>query len=458
MVDQMRGQAMSIAGDPNVLTPNLDRMARGGVWLSGALSGFPLCCPARGAMVTGRYPHLCVPGHQYPLDPEIPTIADAFNAAGYRTAWFGKWHLDGFHESSGRAAWHIIPPERRGRFRTWIGYDNNNSQYDCWVHGHDDTTEVPLQRLPGHETGALTDMLLQHITRHRDEPFFACVSVQPPHDPYIAPDEASAARHNPAVLQLRPNVPPVAAIEQRARRDLAGYYAQIEDIDRNVGRLLTHLSDLGIADRTYVIFVSDHGNQLGCHGHFEKMTPYEEAIRVPWLIYGGERWHYRYNWSGRVPLIPNHVDLPATSLGLATLPVPSDMQGYDYSQFLRTPWTTPGILDDAPQEAYLQCVVPTEHAASVDMPWRGLVTRDGWKYVAFENQPYLLFNLNDDPYELANLAHHAHARETRRDLNERLRAWIAKTGDTFTLPAFTDAGSPHVTQAAHQRWPQPSST
>ena len=458
MVDQMRGQAMSIAGDPNLHTPNLDRMARDGAWLRGAVMGFPLCCPARGAMVTGLYPHRCVPGHQYPLDPSIPTVADAFNAAGYRTAWFGKWHLDGYHEGHrGRAAWHIVPRERRGRFATWVGYDNNNSQYDGWVHGHDGETEVPLRRLPGHETGALTDLLLAHVERHRDEPFFACVSVQPPHDPYIAPPEATA-RHNPATLALRPNVPPVARVEEIARRDLTGYYAKIEDIDRNVGRVLDRLAELGLDDRTYVVFLSDHGDQHGCHGHFQKMTPYEEAIRVPWLMWGGKRWQYRGR--GDVDLIPNHVDLLPTTLGLARLPVPEGLPGHDYSWVAREP---PGgrarqQIEAAPAEAYLQSVIPTQHAPSVDLPWRGIVTRDGWKYVALEGQPYLLFNLNEDPYELANLAHHAHARVKRRELNERLRAWIERTGDTFRLPDFAENGSPAVTQAAQETWPQPPSS
>ncbi|NLF40272.1 sulfatase [bacterium] len=457
MVDQMRGQAMSIAGDPNVCTPNLDRMCRDGAWFANAVMGFPLCCPARGAMVTGLYPHRCVPGHEYPLDPALPTIADSFNAAGYSTAWFGKWHLDGFREGAGRAAWHIVPRERRGRFSTWIGYDNNNSQYDCWVHGHDSGRDVPLHRLTGHETGALTDMLLDHIRQQGDRPFFACVSVQPPHNPYIAPAGATAERHIPARLRLRPNVPPIAHVEDHARRDLSGYYAQIEDIDRNVGRVLECLAELGIDDRTYVVFVSDHGDQHGCHGHFEKMTPYEEAIRVPWMIWGGKRWQ-SHPWQ-RTNHMPNHVDLSPTTLGLAGIPVPAAMQGYDYSWLMRgSCWAPRARLDNAPQEAYLQCVVPTQHAPSVDIPWRGIVTRDGWKYVAMEGQPYLLFNLNEDPYEMANLAHHAHARARRRELNERLRVWIEKTGDEFRLPEFAENGSPATAQAAGTRWPQPPST
>ena len=96
--DQFRAQALASNGDPNARTPNLDRAAVNGVTFTNHLSGFPLCCPFRGSMLTSRYPHHCVPGHEYPLPEGQKTIADVFNASGYRTAYFGKWHLGGFHE------------------------------------------------------------------------------------------------------------------------------------------------------------------------------------------------------------------------------------------------------------------------------------------------------------------------------------------------------------------------
>jgi arylsulfatase A-like enzyme len=79
-------------------------------------------------------------------------------------------------------------------------------------------------------------------------------------------------------------------------------------------------------------------------------------------------------------------------------------------------------------------VIPTDHGDSVDRPWRGIVTLDGWKYVALEGQPWLMFNLNEDPYELANLAHNSRYRTERKRLQDRLAAWIAETGDRFELP------------------------
>lgn len=441
-VDQMRGQALSIAGDPQVRTPNLDRMARDGVWFRNALSGFPLCCPARGSWLTGLYPHRCVAGHERPMPVGLPTVADAFNAAGYHTAWLGKWHLDGHRERDLRDAWHHVPRERRGRFATWLGYDNNNSQYDCWIHGHDGAEGVPIRRLPGHESEALTDLLIGQIERHAGRPFFLAASLQPPHDPYTAPAEW-AVRHQPAGIALRANVPPVAEVVEQARRDLAGYYALIEHIDAQVGRVMAALERLGLADTTYLVFTSDHGDQHGSHGHFRKMTPYEESIRVPMLIWGGRRWQYRAR--GTVDWCFNHVDLAPTSLGLAGIAPPAGMQGFDYSAVMRgslgegAPASGPELAT-APDSAYLQCVEPTGHGPSADVPWRGIVTRDGWKYVVIPGQPWMLFDLNRDPHELINLAHHSHARGKRAALQQRLATWIERTSDAFHLPELGPDG------------------
>jgi arylsulfatase A-like enzyme len=448
MVDQMRAQAMSIAGDPNLRTPHLDRMARDGAWFRAALSGCPVCCPARGAFVAGLYPNRCVPGHQYPLDPAVPTIADAFNAAGYHTAWYGKWHLAGFQERDGRTAWMTVPRERRGRFTDWIGYENNNAQWDCWVHGHAGDAEVAMHRLPGHETDALTDLLLTAVERRREQPFFMCMSIQPPHDPYSAPAEWSA-RHNPATLELRGNVPRIARIEERARRDLAGYHALIEHLDQNVGRVLERLDELSLSDRTYVVFFSDHGDQHGSHGHFRKTTAHEESIRIPLMVWGGHRWRYR--GAGILDHPVNHVDLMPTTLGLCGLNV-EGLPGFDYSPLIG-PHGRQGTAA-APDSAYLQWVVPVDYHDVVDIPWRGIVTRDGWKYVAAEGQPVALYHLAEDPLEQNNLALHVQARAKRAELNRRLQEWIVRTGDHFTLPEFDELGRHRSMREALARWPQ----
>jgi arylsulfatase A-like enzyme len=425
--DQLRAQAVGYMGDPNVATPNIDRLAAEGVTFTAAVAGTPLCAPCRGSLLASRYPHECVPGHEYPLPDGQQTVASVFRAAGYQTAYFGKWHLDGFKERDGRAAMHVVPPHRRGDFQHWAAYENNNSQWDCWVHGGEDETAFRY-RLPGYETDALTDLLLGYLReRSRDRaPFFAVLSMQPPHDPYVAPAEWMQ-RHTPGAVQLRANVPAIPRIVERARRDLAGAYAMIENLDWNLGRIRTVLDEEDLWRQTHIVFFSDHGDLHGSHGLFRKTAPWEEAIRIPFVIGGGVRYERK---SGSFPIPLNHVDVAPTTLGLCGIAPPDWMCGHDYSGYrLRDRPVT-----DEPDSAYLQIVVPTLHLDSVDRPWRGVVTRDGWKYVALEGQPWLLFNLNEDPYEQANLAlDRRYARERTR-LQERLAQWISDTGDAFPLP------------------------
>ena len=432
--DQFRAQALSLNGDPNARTPNLDRAQVNGVTFTSHVSGFPLCCPFRGSLLASRYPHHCVPGHEYPLPEGQQTIANVFNAHGYRTAYFGKWHLGGWHERNGRAAFFITDPDRRGGFETWTGYENNNSQWDCWVHGGVGKDAFHY-RLPGYETDELSNLLIRYIKDRAEEnkrapkPFFAALSVQPPHDPYIAPQEFMA-RYRPETLAMRPNVARVPRIEEQARRELAGYYAMIENLDWNYGRIIQTLEETGLLNNTHVFFFADHGDTHGSHGMFRKTNPYDESIRTPFILSGGIS-RYRPWKTGRMPVLSNHVDIAPTTLGLCGIAKPDWMEGTDYSHYrMDKPPAGP-----EPDSAYLQNVIPTGHPDSINTPYRGLVTRDGWKYVCFENRSWMQFNLNEDPYEEANLAQNNKYRAERKKLIDRLKQWAADTHDNFSIPA-----------------------
>jgi len=428
MSDQLRAQALGINGDPNAHTPNIDLLARTGLNFTSAVGGAPLCCPCRGSMLTGLYPHLCVPGHEYQLPSEKTTIADVFRENGYHTAYVGKWHLDGFQERDGRAGTHVIPPERRGRFDYWLGYENNNSQWDCYVHGGDSSGEIPLTKLNGYETDELTTLFLDHLgSLEADLPFFAVLSVQPPHDPYIAPPEYMA-RFSPASLKLRRNVPEVQWVEEQARRELSGAYAMIENLDANVGRVVNWLRLRGLYENTHILFFSDHGDMHGSHGLFRKTNPYEESVKVPFIISGCRP--YYDGWKAGNSTNPiNHVDIAPTSLGLCGIEAPKEMQGTDYSSLRMRKDSKPNF----PDSAYLQIPVATRHADSEEYPWRGVLTADGYKYVSLERMPWLLFDLNTDPYEQVNLAHNPRFGALRDRLSARLARWIEETGDSFEL-------------------------
>ena len=373
-----------------------------------------------------------MPGHEDPLDPKIPTLAHAFGEHGYRTAWFGKWHLDGFKEREGRAAFHSIPRERRGGFETWLGYENNNTAFDGWVHGHDGEREIAREPLPGFETDALTDRLIDYLERGVaatssgvTTPFFAALSVQPPHDPYVAPEKWMQGKSAGRII-FRPNVPEVKWVRKQAARELAGYYAAIENLDWNVGRIIAALDRLKLFSNTHILFFSDHGDMHGSHGLFRKTNPYEEAIRVPLIIGGIDRLYgLRRGQSGA---LVSNVDLAPTSLGLCGLPVPQDMRGRNLSGLRQ------GTAPAEPDSAFLQLVKPTGHGDGIDRPWRGIVTNDGWKYTCLEGQPWMMFNLEQDPFEQVNLTLNSRFGVQRKRLHDRLKQWIGQTGDAFALP------------------------
>ena len=430
LTDQQPQHMLGCNGNPNVNTPEIDRLAKEGINFRQAVSGCPLCCPFRGSLLSSRYPHEAVAGHERQLDPSLPTVATAFREHGYHTGYFGKWHVDGWRERDGRSAMHIVPPERRGGFDTWIGYENNNSQYDCWVHGGDGE-EAFHYRLPGYETDCLTDLLIKYLEERAanpDQPFFAVLSVQPPHNPYVAPAEYMC-RHHPEHVQFRPNVPDVEHVRAQARAEMSGAHAMVENMDWNLGRVRAKLIELGLWDETALIYFSDHGDMHGSHGQFRKTSPWEESMRVPFIIGGGVPYDGR---RGRSDAVINHVDIAPTTLGLCGLESPEWMRGFDYSGCV----LRERPHDELPDSAFIQLVDPTRHADSVDRPWRSVVTRDGWKYTALEGQPWLLFDLNTDRYEQVNLAHNTRFKTRRSELNARLARWISETGDVFAVPVL----------------------
>ncbi len=431
--DQHRAQALGYRGDPNVRTPHIDNLARKGRSFDCAVAGAPWCSPFRGALLTGTYPHqngvIQTPGA---LDPALPTVARPFREAGYHTAWIGKWHLAGSNSRT-----HYVRPEQRGGFDYWMGYENNNNQHECYVYGTE--SEQP-RRLDGYETDALTDLFIRHLEAHTRQaaypPFFAVLSVQPPHNPYVPPGPSPYGPPlAPAAVQLRRNVPDIPWVTENARRDLAGYYGMIENLDWNIGRIAAALRRLDLDRDTWIVFFSDHGDMLGSHAQWEKSAPWEEAIRIPFII-------SHVSGSDIMPTGPcdavlNHVDIAPTSLGLCGIPVPAWMRGHDYSancRFGPDGWSRPDLAAREPDSAYLQQIPRKFHPLCPNKAWRGVLMRDGWKYVCTPGNDWLLHNTREDPYEQANYVHNTRFQPQRARCWDALKAWIERTGDDFPLP------------------------
>ena len=322
--DQWRAQATGYAGNPDVLTPHLDRLAAESVNFEYAVAGVPVCSPSRGCLLTGQTALTHgVFVNDVPVRPAGPSIADAFRDAGYATAYIGKWHVDGQGRSN------YIPPDRRLGFEHWqvleCTHDYNNSPY----YAADSSEAITWD---GYDAVAQTDAAIAYIEeRDAPRPFLLMLSWGPPHAPYhTAPDEYRAM-YDAEEVALPPNVPDEVA--DAAAHDLAGYYAHCTALDDCVGRLLSTLDAQGIADDTIFVFTSDHGDMIGSQGLWKKQNPWDESIRIPFLL----RYPALLGRDGRLvaDTTIDVLDMMPTLLGLAGAEIPSSVEGRDFSGYLR---------------------------------------------------------------------------------------------------------------------------
>ena len=415
--DQWRAQATGYAGDPNVKTPHLDRLAEQSLNLTNAVSGCPVCTPYRGSLLTGEFP--LTNGlftNDVPLDTDAVGLGTAFQRAGYRTAYIGKWHVN----DHGRKAY--IPPERRRGFEFWRTLE---CTHDYWnsIYYADDERE---QRVwDGYDAFAQTREACRYIRDHdSDDPFLLMLSWGPPHNPYkTAPDEYKSL-YDPDGLTLRPNVPPER--EAEARRDLVGYYGHISALDTCVGQLTDTLEECGLSENTIFVFTSDHGDMVGCH-HWKtnKQCPYDESIMVPFLI----RWPDGLPEGAQTVRTPiDAPDIMPTLLSLCDAEIPSSVEGRDLTPALR------GKDDPSEDDG----IIIANYAPFADWnkverggrEYRGLRTTR-YTYVTDRDGPWMLFDNREDPYQMENLIDLPDARPVREHLQKILDRKMEERGDEF---------------------------
>lgn len=418
--DQWRMQATGYAGDPNVHTPHLDVLARESIHFTHAVSGCPVCSPYRASLLTGQRPLTHgVFVNDVSLRPQGTPLGTAFKEAGYETAYIGKWHVDGQGRSN------CIPPERRCGFEYWnvleCTHDYNHSAY----YAGDD----PRKRYwEGYDALAQTEAAMKYVRRQAsaEKPFLLALSWGPPHSPYDTAPAEFRSLYDARNISLRPNVPD--EIADNARRRLAGYYAHCSALDDCMGRLLHTLGECGIEDNTLLVFTSDHGDMLGSQGHANKQRPWDESIRVPFLLrYPGlEDWRPR-----ECNALIDAPDIMPTLLGLAGLAAPGGMQGLDYSGYLR------GEENPSDGAVLLTCPHPFgqwQRVRDQGREYRGLRT-ERFTYVRDLQGPWLLYDNENDPFQMQNRIDDPAYRAERKRLEEQLHAKLRRQEDAF-LPGM----------------------
>ncbi|MCL5279778.1 MAG: sulfatase [Planctomycetes bacterium] len=408
--DQWRAQAAGYAGDKDVRTPHLDRLAGESINFENAVSCCPVCSPYRAGLLTGQYPLTHgVFLNDVRLRSEAVSLAEAYRRAGYRTAYIGKWHLDGNRRSA------FIPRERRQGFEFWRALGCTHAYNNSFYYGDEN---IRL-RWDGYDAMAQTREAQQYIRDHAGgSPFLLVLSWGPPHDPYATAPEKYRALFQPERLTLRPNVP--EGDRQKARQALAGYYAHLAALDNCIGGLRATVREAGIENDTIFVFTSDHGDMLFSHGGQNKQQPWDESIRVPFLL--------------RCPSLPartidlplNTPDIMPTLLGLSGIAVPDTVEGTDFSGILTGKSPAPDYA------ALIECPSPFGQwtRARGGREYRGLRTRRH-TYVRDLQGPWLLCDNRQDPYQLDNLCNRPRHAVLQASLDALLSQRLKETNDAF---------------------------
>ena len=402
-------------------TPNIDRLAAGGMRFENSFTTNALCAPSRAVLLTGKYNHLngmysnpadTTQGmtRESTFDESQETLPKILKQHGYQTGIVGKWHLP-------------VNPGKVG-FDYYVYKDNAGGPYYQAEHykrnmelGSDDTKDVSI---PGYLTDNEFDLTIEGIKRF-DGPFFMMLQTFNAHRPFEPKHEyehmydgvripepgtfyddytqrSAAAREARMRISEMPDFHPPSDLTERQRKQwnyqkfmdhfLATFRAQDEDL----GRLLDYLDQSGLSENTIIVYTGDHGFFMGDHGWFDKRFMYEQAIRVPWIIrYPG---HVKAGTVTKDWVV--NIDNAPTVLDLLGIPVPEEMQGRSVAPVLKQ--QTPEDWQKSYYYHYYEFAPP--HWV---MPHYGVRTQRYKLIYYYTVNEWELFDLENDPDEMESL-------------------------------------------------------
>ena len=418
--DQYRRASVGFLNEDPVSTPNIDKLAQDGVFFNRAVSNHPLCSPYRAMLMTGKYPlsngvvsncnSTRTAFGNYLKKDEI-CFSDVLVNNGYTAGYVGKWHLDGPEptEPGEKKIWDTwCPPDRRHGFSFWYAYgthNRHNNPYYWTTDAAEDEKIFVKQWSPEHEADVIIDYLKNEDNqREKEKPFAMFWSVNPPHTPFHQVPEKYkqqyAGKDFKEVLN-RPNVEYTDNKEvkrgdrgvDRAISKAPDYFACVNGVDDQIGRVIAHLKEAGLYDNTIIVFTSDHGEMLGSHGLMYKNVWYSEAYEIPLIV------HYPKEIKPKVEdLLISVPDYMPTMLGLMGLgdKIPEAVEGRDFSDvFFNREVKRPD------KQLYFGSE-PSDPASGT----RGF--RDEYYTFAVvkdkdDKKYYYLYNDREDPYQLNNI-------------------------------------------------------
>ena len=370
-------------------SPNMDRLAAEGVRFRNAFVTLSLCAPSRAAFLTGRYNHLNgITDNDTEFPANAVTYATLLRAAGYRTAYIGKWHMG----------------NQRGQRP---GFD-----YSASIIGHGRYQDCPVEingvftPTQGWLDDVSTDFAIEWLKQNRDRPFSMVVGYKSPHSPRggknlperlrsLYAGETSRPTPNCGVPAIFHKPDPKTGTNPTGLADNAihlDYLRHVAGVDDNIGRLLAALDELGLAEDTVVVYTSDNGFYLGEHCSGDKRSIYEESLRVPMLV----RYPRLFGKGRVVDEMVLNIDLAPTFLDLAGVPVPKEMQGASWKE----------LAAGRKPAHWRQSFFAHYYKELGNVPTLYAVRTATHKLVKYPNRPEWteVLDLIADPYEMKNLA------------------------------------------------------
>lgn len=364
LADDQRYGTVGALGNPEIKTPNLDRLcARGtaftNAYIPGGTTG-AVCMPSRAMLNSGRSLfHIVGNGEEIP--PEHTTLAEAFRAGGYQTYEVGKWHNGPASFARGfEGGENIFFGGMWDHWNVPVNHFHEDGKYDRFIpfnpdfsSGSSATVSVRAELIHAgyHSTELFCDTMVKFIEDYDgSRPFYAYLSFLAPHDPRTMP-ERFRNMYDPDKITLPPNYMEMPVVNcgwsnrgrdevveeyprrpERIRQHMADYYAMISHIDENVGNVLAALEKKGILDNTIIVYAGDNGLAIGQHGLMGKQNIYEHSVKVPLILAGPgipagqirEQFVYLF-------------DIFPTLCALTGTPVPASVEGRDFSPMFRDP-------------------------------------------------------------------------------------------------------------------------
>jgi len=395
LTDDQRWDSLGCYGNPVIQTPNLDKLASQGARLDAFYVASPLCCPSRATFLSGFYPHQTGIESNAGLDlaDGTKTVATLLNRAGYVTGFIGKAHLGGDPNAWGFKECPLYLPNGSSTYKNPRLVLNGKEQV-----------------VPGNITALFADSAIRFLVTHQKERWFLWLAITAPHSPLIKDKEFVYKARN-----IKP--PPGWPKDQPFKGETWDkYYSTVSQADREIGRVLKTLDELGLRKNTFIFMTSDNGYMWGSHGYEGKRVWFDESARVPALVC----WPGRIKPGTKVASLVSSVDFLPTMLDVAGQAAEKGLDGVSM---------LPLLLNGSVVRTAIYSEVKAEPS------WQ-MVRTDRWKYVylyparmkgAQIPERHLLYDMKTDPWEQKDLSSSNEHSETLLQMKNLLSQWLRNT-------------------------------